>query len=165
MKYKLIFLLFLIQAGYQSPAQSSLPVINERIIHYVEKVIGKQVNRGECWDLADEALTKSGARFDKSSEKTLYIFGKQYNPQKEKILPGDIIQFEKVVVKYQEGNMIMTESFAHHTAIVYEVISSGEIKLAHQNTSRTGKKVGISALQLENVKKGKMFFYRPLARD
>jgi len=165
MKYKLIFLLFLLHAGYQGRAQSSLPVINERIIHYVEGVIGKQVNRGECWDLADEALTKSGARFDKSSEKTLYIFGEPYNPQKKEILPGDIIQFEKVVVKYQDGNMIMTESFAHHTAIVYEVISSVEIRLAHQNTSRTGKKVGISTLQLENVKKGKMFFYRPLARD
>lgn len=163
MKYKLIFLFIMIITGYRGNTQSALPVINQRIINYVDGVIGKQVNRGECWDLADEALTNSGARFDKSSEKTLYIFGKEYNPQKEDILPGDIIQFEKVVVKYQEGNMMMTESFAHHTAVVYEVISSDKIKLAHQNTSQTGKKVGISTLNLENVKKGKMLFYRPLA--
>lgn len=165
MKYKLILFFILISAGYEGHAQRKLPVINQRIISYVEGVIGKQVNRGECWDLADEALTKSGARFDKSSEKTLYIFGREYNPQKDDILPGDIIQFEKVIVKYQEGNMIMTESFAHHTAIVYDVAGSGEIILAHQNTSRTGKKVGISPFRLENVKKGKMFFYRPLAGD
>ena len=80
-------------------------------------------------------------------------------------MPGDIIQFEKVVVKYQEENRIMTESFARHTAIVYEVITNREIRLAHQNTSRTGKKVGISTLNLANVQKGKMLFYHPLSRD
>ncbi len=163
MKFKIILIILLSISSQDAPAQEKLPIINQRIIQYVQGVVGKQVGRGECWDLADEALTKSGARFDKSSEKTLYIFGEEYNPQKQIILPGDIIQFQKVVVKYQEGNMIMTESFAHHTAIVYEVNNNHQIRLAHQNTSRTGKKVGISALNLENIQKGKMFFYRPIA--
>ncbi len=165
MKYKLIILFIICICFTDAYAQATLPVINQQIIHYVDGVIGKQVNRGECWDLADEALTKSGAKFDKSTEKTLYIFGEEYNPGRENILPGDIVQFEKVTVKYQEGNRIMTESYAHHTAIVYEVLNNREIRLAHQNTSRTGKKVGISTLNLENVQKGKMFFYRPIARN
>ena len=165
MKYKLIYLFLLSICFPDANAQATLPVVNQRIIQYVKGVIGKQVNRGECWDLADEALTKSGAKFDKSSEKTLYIFGEEYDPRKEDILPGDIIQFEKIVVKYQEGNRIMTESLPHHTAIVYEVLTNREIRLAHQNTSRTGKKVGISSLNLDNVQKGKMFFYRPLAQN
>jgi hypothetical protein len=163
MKFKIILIILLSISSLDASAQEKLPIINQRIIQYVQGVVGKQVGRGECWDLADEALTKSGARFDKSSEKTLYIFGEEYNPQKQIILPGDIIQFQKVVVKYQEGNMIMTESFTHHTAIVYEVNNNHQIRLAHQNTSRTGKKVGISTLNLENVQKGKMFFYRPIA--
>jgi predicted YcjX-like family ATPase len=165
MKYKLIYLFLLSLYFPEVFAQATLPGINQRIIQYVKGVIGKQVNSGECWDLADVALTKSGAKFDKSSEKTLYIFGEEYDPRKEDIFPGDIIQFEKIVVKYQEGNRIMTESFTHHTAIVYEVLTHREIRLAHQNTSRTGKKVGISTLNLENIQKGKMFFYRPIAQN
>lgn len=165
MKYKTIYVIilcFFFKAAY---TQETLPVVNQRIIQYVKGVIGKQVGRGECWDLADEALMKSEARFDKSSEKTLYIFGVEYNPQKETIMPGDIIQFQKVIVKYQEGNKMLTESFGHHTAIVYEVMNHQQIRLAHQNTSRTGRKVGISTLDLQQVQKGRLFFYRPIARD
>jgi hypothetical protein len=143
--------------------QENIPQVNKKIIEYTKSVIGTQVGRGECWDLADQALTASNARFDKTSKKTLYIFGEEYNPSKKKILPGDIIQFKNVVVKYQKGNMIMTENFGHHTAIVYEVLNEHQVKLAHQNTGFSGKKVGVSELDLEDVKKGKMTFFRPIS--
>jgi hypothetical protein len=137
-------------------AQKKLPDLNKKIIKYVETVIGTQVDRGECWDLANQALTRNNAKWD-----GIYKYGRQVDPKKDEILPGDIIQFEKVKVKYTNGNTITTESMAHHTAIVYKVYSKGKYQLAHQNTGFSGRKVGLSNLELENVTKGKMKFYRP----
>jgi signal peptidase I len=51
-----------------------------------------------------------------------YKYGKELNIKREKILPGDIIQFRDVKVQYREGNTIYTETMAHHTAIVYRVL-------------------------------------------
>jgi hypothetical protein len=49
----------------------------------------------------------------------------------------------------------------HHTAIVYNVIDKGVYEIAHQNTQFSGRKVGISTLNLNHIVKGKTYFYRP----
>jgi hypothetical protein len=162
MKNKLILFIILLLSVSSILAQDRLPPINQRIIDYVDGVIGNRVGRGECWDLADQALISSGAQFDKSSEVTLYIFGREYDPREESIFPGDIIQFKKVLVKYQKGNVILSEKMVHHTAIVYDVTDNRKLQLAHQNTSKTGKKVGITSLDLSHVRKGELRFYRPI---
>ncbi len=143
-------------------SQKDIPDVNSRIINYVETMIGSTVGRGECWDLADHALTFANAQFDKTSQSTIYIFGKLYNPKKEEVLPGDIIQFENVVVSYKDENMIFTENYKHHTAIVYDIKENGSLQLAHQNTSFGGRKVALSEFNTENVKKGKLLFYHPI---
>jgi hypothetical protein len=139
-----------------------IPDVNKKVIEYVRQVIGERIGRGECWDLADQALTFAGAQFDKSSRKTIYIFGKLYDPEKEAIYPGDLIQFEGVAVSYKRGNMTYTENYKHHTAIVYQVNPDKSLQLAHQNTSFGGRKVELSDLDLNNVKKGKLYFYHPI---
>lgn len=139
-----------------------VPEVNKKVVKYVKTVIGETVGRGECWDLADHALTFAGAEFDKSSRKTIYIFGELYNPEKETIFPGDLIQFEGVTVTYSRGNMTFTENYKHHTAIVYQINADRSLKLAHQNTSFGGRKVELSDLNLKNVQKGKMYFYHPI---
>ena len=160
---KNLFIILILVLSSSSNAQNTdLPVTNQRIVDYVESVIGKTVGRGECWDLADAALTVSQARFDKSSDKTIYIFGDPYNPKKTPVLPGDILQFENVIVKYQKDNKIYTENFGHHTAIILDVIGDEYFKLAHQNTGFSGRKVGTSELRLSYVQKGKIKFYRPI---
>lgn len=158
----IIFVLILLGIPFWSNGQTEIQDVNNRVIKYVKTVIGSTVGRGECWDLADQALTFADAQFDKTSQRTIYTFGKLYNPDKEKVLPGDIIQFENVMVSYKDGNMIFTENYRHHTAIVYDVKTSGSFQLAHQNTSFGGRKVALSEFNSENVKKGKMFFYRPI---
>ncbi|MFW5759875.1 MAG: hypothetical protein ACOCXH_02715 [Cyclobacteriaceae bacterium] len=142
-------------------AVAQLPTTNQKVLDYVKTVIGKKVDRGECWDLANAALTASNATFDRSSMRTIYTYGKKLNPAKDKIIPGDMIQFEKVKLKYKKGNAEYREEMPHHTAVVYKVYGPGHYQLAHQNTSFSGKKVGLSDLRLEDVSKGKMFFYRP----
>ena len=142
--------------------QSEIPDINSSVVSYVKTVIDSTVGRGECWDLADQALTFAGAQFDKTSPDTIYIFGKQFNPEKEEVLPGDIIQFENVTVSYKDGNMIFTENYKHHTAVVYDVKENGSLQLAHQNTSFGGRKVALSKFNSDNVKKGKLIYYHPV---
>ena len=144
--------------------KTDIPEVNQEIISYVKTVIGKKVGRGECWDLADAALTASNAVFDKSTEESVLIFGKEYKPKKDRILPGDIIQFENVLVKYEKGNGIYTETYGQHTAIVYSIKSQDQIELAHQNTGFSGRKVGLSLLRLNAVQRGKMKFYHPIAK-
>jgi hypothetical protein len=159
-----LIIIFLILAclPLSSISQTDIPDVNNKVISYVKTVIGSTVGRGECWDLADQALTFADAQFDKTSRSTIYTFGKLYDPEKEKILPGDIIQFENVMVKYKDGNMIFTENYKHHTAIVYDVKQNGSLELAHQNTSFGGRKVALSEFNSNNVKKGKLLFYHPI---
>lgn len=137
-----------------------LPPLNQKIIDYVTSVIGKKVDRGECWDLANRALTDNNAEWDGE-----YKYGKRLDPKKEVVLPGDIIQFENVKVVYKKGNTTTTEMMPHHTAVVYRVISPGVYELAHQNTGFSGRKVGLSQFSLENMVKGKIYFYRPVLKS
>lgn len=138
-------------------AQKDVPELNKEIIKYVKSVMGTQVDRGECWDLANEALIKYKAKWDGQ-----YKYGEKINPKKDDVYPGDIIQFENVKVTYKIGNTTYKESMAHHTAIVYKVLDNGKFELAHQNTGFSGRKVGVSKLDLSTVVKGKMSFYRPV---
>ncbi|MGC8824900.1 MAG: hypothetical protein ACP5PZ_09975 [Bacteroidales bacterium] len=143
-------------------AQDTLPPLNRAVLQYVESVIGKKVDRGECWDLANQALTRINATWDHH-----FKYGRLLNPQKDTIYPGDIIQFKDVVVetvtRHDDGSIsTMTETMGQHTAIVYRVNAPGDYQIAHQNTSFSGRKVGVSRLVLKNIKKGKYWIYRPV---
>ncbi len=157
-----LFLTVLTLANLGLRNSDNIPKVNQKMIEYVNTVIGKQVDRGECWDFAAAALQYAGGYLDRSTQKTIYIFGKKINPKKDTVYPGDIIQFENVALEYQKGNMIYKESMPHHTAIIYRVLGEGYYELAHQNTSFSGKKVGLSEFKLTDVKKGELIFYRPV---
>ncbi len=145
-----------------SSAQEVTPAINQQIIEYVKSTIGTKVNRGECWDLAYEALTRHECMWDWE-----YEYGELYNPEDEIVFPGDLIQFENVIVKYKKGNVMFTENMGHHTAIVYRIIDQEKkiFELAHQNTEFSGKKVGLSEFNLNQVVEGEIMFYHPVAMD
>ena len=129
--------------------------LNQQIIEFVNSNMNKKVGKGECWDLANEALTLVQAKWDGNLR-----FGRKLDYKKECVYPGDIIQFEKVKVKYTENKITYEEVMPHHTAIIYEVKGNGEYVLAHQNTAYTGRKVGTSSLNLMNVTGGKINIYR-----
>ena len=138
----------------------TLPPLNQKIVDYVTTVIGKKVDRGECWDLANRALVDNNAEWDGE-----YKYGTLLNPKKDEILPGDIIQFEKVKVVFKTGNTTTTEVMPHHTAIVYRVKELGIYELAHQNTGFSGRKVGLSEFNLNNMVKGRIYIYRPKSKQ
>jgi len=150
------FILFLNIAQAQESGSDSIPALNKEIITFVNQHLKKKVGRGECWDLAAEALNTAGAKWNGR-----YVYGKALDPEKDTIYPGDIIQFEGVKIKYNKNNQQVTEKMMHHTAVVYRVLGHGDYELAHQNTDFSKRKVGISELNTKYVVKGKMFFYRP----
>ncbi|NJN25302.1 MAG: hypothetical protein HC819_04660 [Cyclobacteriaceae bacterium] len=143
---------------------TNVPPLNQKVVDYLDTVIGKKVDRGECWDLAAAALDHAGAFLDRSSQKSIYVFGKVVNPKTDEIFAGDIIQLENVKLEYTKDDGIYTENMAHHTAIVYKVLDKNHFEIAHQNTSFSGKKVGVSEFKLSDVKKGKIIFYRPVKK-
>lgn len=154
-----LLIIVLLTIGLPAAGNEDMPALNIKVLEYVESVIGEQVDRGECWDLANQALNRIDAKWDGQLK-----YGKQVNPKRDKIYPGDIIQFKDVKVQYKEGNTTYTESMAHHTAIVYKVLAEGVFELAHQNTGFSGRTVGISKLDLKTVESGRMWFYRPVRK-
>jgi hypothetical protein len=155
--FMLAMFLPLLLLSFTPAADDDLPQLNRQVLEYVESVIGEQVGRGECWDLANQALLRIDAKWDGR-----YKYGREYDPKKKAVLPGDLIQFKDVKVRYREGNTIYVESMDHHTAIVYRVLDGGILELAHQNTTFSGRTVGISKLDLKTVVSGRMWFYRPV---
>ena len=155
---KIILSTLFILIGLQFIAQE-LPELNAKIIAFVNKNIGKKVGRGECWDLAQIPLDEYQADWDGQ-----YKYGEKIDYKKDKVLPGDIIQFEKVIIKEQDENKFITTSLPHHTAIVYEVLGNGVFKIANQNTNTHGKKVSIDDLDTNYITKGKIQFYRPVEK-
>lgn len=134
----------------------SIPVINQEIVAYVHSKINKRVGDGECWALASESLRLVGAQWDGK-----YQYGKLLQYDSDCIYPGDMIQFEKVTVRFQDGNQIFVQKFPHHTAVIYKVNSTGNYVLAHQNVNGK-KKVITTSFSIADVKKGKYFIYRPV---
>ncbi len=134
----------------------SIPQLNRQIIAFVKGNLNKKVGRGECWDLAAQALNKVGATWDKN-----YAFGKVINEKKDCVYPGDIMQFEGVEIEYEKNKVFYKENLEHHTAIIYQVKGKETFVMAEQNTSTLGKKVGLSSLDLKNIRKGNFRIFRP----
>ena len=135
--------------------KDSIPAMNKQIIEFVKTKIKKKVGTGECWDLASEALQLVNAKWDMK-----YKYGKEIDYKKEPIYPGDIIQFENVILNYEKDGKKFTEKMAHHTAIIFEVTNNTNFTMAHQNNGYSGKKVGVSPLDLATLTKGKFKIYR-----
>ena len=131
--------------------------INTQILKVVEACKGKKIDRGECWALAKYALDAVGAKWD-----SYLNYGKQYDWKKDCMQAGDILQFEKVEFVYVSKEGKATESFYHHTAIVYSLKEDGVVELIHQNTGQFGKKVGVSSIDFKAMKKGTIKAYRPV---
>ena len=140
---------------YFIQSNDSIPAMNKQIIEFVKTKIKKKVGTGECWDLAAEALQLVNAKWDMK-----YKYGKEIDYKKEPIYPGDIIQFENVILNYEKDGKKFTEKMPHHTAIIFEVTNNSNFTMAHQNNGYSGKKVGVSPLDLTTLTKGKFKIYR-----
>ncbi len=146
-----------ISTGPTFSQSDSIPPLNKKVVEYVNSVMGTQVDRGECWDLANQALILINANWNKE-----YVYGKPVDYKKEEVYPGDIVHFKNVVVKQTKGLTTITETMEQHTAVIIKVYGKGIYELAHQNTGFSGRKVGTSPIDMSGVVKGKVIIYRPV---
>jgi signal peptidase I len=147
-RYLTTILLFFVLCSVKAQDTTS---VNKKIVSFCEQNIGKKVGTGECWDLAKEALNNSGAIWTPP-----YEYGKVVLPSTP-VLPGDIIQFEKVKIVYPDKSW---KELPHHTAIVYKVISRWKYVIAEQNADNK-KFVVLNEIDLNYVKRGKFTIFRP----
>jgi hypothetical protein len=145
---KFCFLLVVFVAISSKYYEKEPPGLNKSIFEYCKKSMGLKVGRGECWDLAKYALNSVNADWE-----PLFNFGDKVNPKMDVVYPGDILQFKDV--KLSNGS-----SFVKHTAIVYEVVSSGNYIIAHQNFNNE-KYLTTYSLNLDFLTSGNIEFYRP----
>jgi len=126
--------------------------INNDVHLYANRQIGTQVGNGECFTLADTALRQAGAKsatdYGRITGNANYRWG---NPVTLRtIIPGDIIQFRNYLMTVttvtvtrvetggggfseQTNTQTQTQSRPHHTAIVNNVGTNGEVSVLEQN--------------------------------
>lgn len=143
-------LLFVFTMAFQMNAQN-IPDFNKKIIEYVNSVMGKKVDRGECWDLVAKAMNYSEAKWTPPTD-----FGKILNYEKDEVMEGDIIFFNKVTIKFENA----IQNYPHHYAVIYKVLEKGKYQIAEQNNNGI-KKVVISDLYIKYKTKGTIKIYRP----
>jgi hypothetical protein len=123
--------------------------INQSIVIYAEGKLGKTVGRGECWDLAENALQHAGATTSRDlgpiTDDADYVWGDKFNDPKDAV-PGDIIQFrdwtvsfeQKTIYSFRDGTKAtypVTERpqyRPHHTAIVRRSIDGHGVLLTYE---------------------------------
>jgi hypothetical protein len=151
---------FSISSNGTIPERSDMLYINDKVLAFVGSVMGKTVNSGECWDLAQEALDNAGADWVRPLN-----FGTLLAPVSDEIRPGDIIQFRSVRLTFKiPGGITKFEKLGNpdHTAIIYGVEGKKIYKLAHQNSD--GRRyVVTTVIDLNCLTEGKYWIYRPVA--
>ena len=138
-------------------AQSQAPrsPIAPRILAVAREAKGKTIGRGECWDLAQHALTQANAQWDGQKQ-----YGRPLGRQ-DTIQPGDIMQFTSLRLEWRNaGGSGWTQlGFPDHTAIVLSAKGT-VIELAHQNYNRV-RKVIFTTIDLSQRVSGTYAVYRP----
>ncbi len=113
-------------AGGAVPARADLPPLNRGVIEFADANLGRQVGRGECWDLADQALASAEARrplIDYPGQ--TYVFGRPVGV--DQVQPGDILQIDDVTFPG-------LWTIHHHTAVVHDV-SGTRVRFIEQNVA------------------------------
>ena len=164
---------------YNSAPQQSL---NQKVLKYAESKMGEGVGRGECWDLAQQALSFAGARnstdFRSQTRNANYVWGKSVSLNQAR--PGDIIQYRNFSGKKRETqeNGSWKElgfSAEHHTAILSKRLAHGAWRVYQQNNEGQrfvtedvvhlqDAKFTQESIRVEVDVSGKYWIYRPVSR-
>jgi hypothetical protein len=156
----------------------------DQIVGFARRQQGSRVGKGECFDLADQALrgakAKSAADYGKISRNADYTWGTPVTLGD--LQPGDVIQFRNYLYKSTVVTKTDKETVTdevdvdrpHHTAIVESVGDNGAVTVLEQNapdgspvtrtvlyfkdsTTTSGKKTTTIKVT------GKFWFFRPEA--
>lgn len=127
--------------------------MSQKIIEFSLKNLGKKVETGECWDLANSALNYANANWESPHK-----FGTKLDYPKQELQPADILQFSNIKLKFPNGSM----SFPKHTAIVYKA-NGNRVTLLHQNFNNK-RYVDTLTISMDYIKSGKVEAFRPKSK-
>lgn len=125
----------------------------DKVLDFAKKNMGKKIDRGECWDLANAALNSSNAQWEAP-----FNFGDKLDYKKQGLKPGDILQFTNVKFIFPNGSA----SFPKHTAIVYAA-NKNKVTMIHQNFNNK-RFVDTLTVDFDKIKNGKIEAFRPKAK-
>lgn len=136
--------------AYSMPNQS---VVSAAVVRYAQAQKGQKVGDGQCWALVDAALNAAGAVRSGQHGMDTYVFGQEVY---RNFQPGDIIQFENVVLQ----SPTYTGNFPHHTAIIAS--ASGNKLTIYQQNSNNVQLVTTDTIDIGLKKSGLIRVYRPI---
>lgn len=127
--------------------------MNQKVVSWALHRVRHQVGRGQCWDLADQALRNAGARSSTTTgADDDYDWGDAV--ELSGVRPGDILQFRnfEIVTSTETKTTFLDGSWQgqtrknvltrpHHTAIIETVWGDGVFGILEQNAKPAGKKV------------------------
>jgi hypothetical protein len=119
--------------------------LNQKVLQFARAKVDQQVGTGECWDLAEDAVTQAGGE----SSKTLTgVKGKAFESADYKwgtevkldtAQPGDILQFKGHEFKETtQGGGWKSQTRGHHTAIVEKNFGDGRLLILEQHVRPEG---------------------------
>jgi hypothetical protein len=135
--------------------------LNQKVVIWARGKTGQQVGkRGECWDLADQALRHSGAQSSTTTGKDDdYVWGDPVDLKD--VQPGDILQFRdhdvttvtETKTEFTDGEWrqkkdTKEQKRGHHTAIV-DAVNGKKLTVLEQHVRPGGKKVQRHELPIE----------------
>jgi hypothetical protein len=124
-------------------ASELLPARNVKVLSFAAANFGRQVDRGECWDLPANPLRAIGARVDG------YVFGKEVPWEQGR--PGDVITFGT-----------SGETGGHVVVLFRWTKNKSEATLLHQNWGGQRKVMLANLGGVERSKSGQKFaLWRP----
>lgn len=135
--------------------------LNSKLLEFADKAMGTVIGRGECWDVAQEALDSNLADWAR-----VLNFGIPVNPDTDVVKAGDIIQFFNLVITEHptpDSYRRITLGSPDHTAIIYKVLGNRQFTLAHQNF-KGNRGVTTLDVNLANTTAGSYKIFRPVAQ-
>jgi hypothetical protein len=160
--------------GFAQGKPRALPPLNQAVLEFAEAEVGNTVGNGECIALARAALDHAGATIPESPDSD-FVWGRLVakitagERPISRILPGDVIQFRDVKTVSRNEGLTLTRSYPHHTAVV-SAVSGRSVRIIHQNVvvgkekrDERNKIVREDPLPIDDMKRGTMWVYRPMA--
>jgi len=137
------------------------------IIEFVQEKRGEKVGKGVCFDLVREAFERNDKKWYKSrwSKKSRY---KEVIPE-----PGDIVMFSRVKILTRDGPYYISNHIGIVMNIKDSVLTYGDQNIIGKDTPvkyvrhygdrvkvARDSSVGLSCINLREVKSGKLIYYR-----
>ena len=169
-------------APKSSGPTNKISPLNQRILTFCRKSIGKQVGDGQCADLAYQAMLSAGAEspddFKDDPKPGDYVWGQFVyehrvdgsghveKGDRNSVQAGDIIQMRDVIIEHEEEtrDYISKETIDadHHTAIVSKVSADGLTYDIIEQNANEEPVVTTGDLHLQDMKKGYILVYHPI---